>query len=111
MFQEKTAEEIAALNQEQLKAYNAEKKAFEKSQKEAAKNDKSAGATKQFFDKKGAETAENFTKGGSAVTVNLTNKTWVEFTENFGFFKKGHVQEVSDVALAIYESKNVVKKL
>lgn len=110
MFTEKTAEEIAALNPEQLKAYNADKKAF-KSQKEAAKNDPSAGATKEFFDKKGAETVENFKKGGSAVTVNLTNKTLVEFTENFGFFKKGHVQEVSDVALAIYEGKNVVKKL
>lgn len=112
MFIEKTKEEIAALNPEQLKAYNAEKKVNDAQvAKEAAKGDKSAGAVKEFYDKKGAETLENYQKGGTAAIVNLTNKTLVEFTEDFGFFKKGHKQEVSDVALAIYEGKNVIKKL
>lgn len=112
MFTEKTPEEIAALNPEQLKAYNAEKKAHDAQvAKDEAKADKSAGATKAFYDKKGAETLENFKKGGTAAVVNLTNKTLVEFTEDFGFFKKGHKQEVSDVALAIYEGKSVIKKL
>lgn len=115
MFKEKTPEEIAALNPEELKTYNAEKKAHDakvaKVAKETKNADKSAGAVKDFYDKKGAETLENYQKGGSATNVNLTNKTSVEFTEDFGFFKKGHVQEVSDVAFAIYESKNVVKKL
>lgn len=112
MFTEKTPEEIAALNPEQLKAYNAEKKAYDAQvAKDAAKADKSAGATKAFYDKKGAETLENYKTGGSAAVVNLTNKTAVKFIEDFGFFKKGHVQEVSDVALAIYESNKVIKKL
>lgn len=112
MFTEKTPEEIAALNPEELKAYNAEKKAHEaKVAKDAKSTDKSAGAVKEFYDKKGAETLENYKKGGNPATVNLTNKTLVEFTEDFGFFKKGHTQEVSDVALAIYEGKSVVKKL
>jgi hypothetical protein len=113
MFTEKTPEEIAALNSEELKAYNAEKKAHEKSIKDAEKvtNDKSAGATQEFYEKKGKETLENYKTGGSAATVNLTNKTLVEFTEDFGYFKKGHKQEVSDVALAIYENAKVVKKL
>jgi hypothetical protein len=112
MFKEKTQEEIAALNPEELKAYNAEKKAHDaKVAKEAKNADKSAGAVKEFYDKKGAETIENYKTGGSAKTVNLTNKTSVKFTEDYGFFKKGHVQEVSDVALAIYEGKGVIKKL
>jgi len=115
MFTEKTPEEIALLNPEELKAYNAEKKAHDakvaKEAKDAAKGDKSAGAVKEYYDKKGAETLENYKKGGNPVTVNLTNKTLVEFTEDYGHFKKGQSQEVSDVALAIYESKGVVKKL
>lgn len=112
MFTEKTPEEIAALNPEQLKAYNAEKKAHDAQlAKDAAKANKSVGSTKEFYDKKGAETLENYKKGGTATVVNLTNKTLVEFTEDFGFFKKGHKQEVSDVALAIYEGKSVIKKL
>ena len=102
MFKEKTQEEIAALNPEELKAYNAEKKAYDAKVAKDAKNaDKSAGAVKEFYDK----------KGGTATTVNLTNKTLVEFTEDFGYFKKGQSQEVSDVALSIYEGKGVIKKL
>ncbi len=65
----------------------------------------------QFFDEKGEETQSNLSKGGSPVVINLVNKTMIEFTENYGFFKKGHKQEVSDVALAIYQKKGVVKKL
>lgn len=115
MFTEKTPEEIAALNPEELKAYNAEKKAHDakvaKDAKDASKADKSAGATLEYYEKKGKETLENYSKGGKAATVDLTNKTLVEFTEDFGYFKKGQSQEVSDVALAIYQDKKVVKKL
>ncbi len=108
MFVEKTKEEIAALSPEELKAYNAEKKANDAANKNA---NSSAGVVKNFMEKKADESLENIRKGGSAVTVNLTNKTMVEFTQDFGFFKKGHRQEVSDVALAIYEEKKVIKKL
>lgn len=115
MFQEKTLEEIAALNPEELKAYNAEKKAHEakvaKEAKGTAKTDKSAGAVQAFYNEQGAKTLENHQKRGNPVTVNLTNKTVIEFTEDFGFFKKGDSQEVSDVALAIYEKAGVVNKL
>jgi len=115
MFTEKTPEEIAALNPEELKTYNAEKKAHDlkvaKDAKDAKKNDKSAGATQEYYDKKGAETLENYSKGGKAATVDLVNKTLVEFTEDFGYFKKGDSQEVSDVAFAIYSGKGVIKKL
>ncbi len=69
------------------------------------------GAVQEFFDEKGEETRQNLLKGGSPVIVNLTNKTEVEFVSDYGFFKKGQRQEVSDVALAIYQKKGVVKKL
>lgn len=107
MFEEKSAEEIALLTPAELKAYNKAKEAHEK----GADKDKSAGAVKEFYDKKGAETLENFKTGGTAATVNLTNKTEVEFIADHGFFKKGHRQEVSDVALEIYTTAGVIKKL
>lgn len=72
---------------------------------------KAAGITKEYFDEQGAKSLENKRNGGEEVKVSLTNKTIVEFTEDFGYFKKGHIQEVSDVALAIYEKKKVIKKV
>lgn len=86
---------------------------------ETAKEDKKATVAtteatsdvKEFYDKKGAQSLENIAKGGKPVEVNLTNKTLVEFTEDYGHFLKGHTQEVSDVAFEIYNGKGVIKKL
>jgi predicted transcriptional regulator len=65
-----------------------------------------------FFDEKGKETAENLAKQGSPVKISLTNKTMVEFTKDYGkHIKKGHKQEVSDVAFEIYNKAGVVKKV
>ncbi len=117
-FIEKTQEEIALLNPEELKIYNANKKAYDaevakeaKKGKSTAKEDKSAGATQRYYDEQGAKTLKNHQKRVNPVTVDLTRKTLVEFTEDFGFFKKGASQEVSDVALAIYEKAGVITKL
>lgn len=70
-----------------------------------------AGKTEEWFQEQGAKSKQNLSQGGKEVEVNLINKTLVEFTENFGFLKKGHVQEISDVAFAIYEKAGVIKKL
>ena len=69
------------------------------------------GVAKEYFETQGAKSKENKSSGGKEVEVSLTNKTAVRFTEDFGFMKKGDVQEVSDVALAIYEGKKVIEKL
>lgn len=66
----------------------------------------------KVLEQKGKQSAENIAKGGSAVKVSLTKKTLVEFTKDYGkHIKKGHVQEVSDLALEIYEKAGVVKKV
>ncbi len=65
----------------------------------------------KFYAEKGQESLENLQKGGKEVIVSLTNTTKVEFIKDFGFIKKGHIQEVSDVALEIYSREDVVKKL
>lgn len=111
-FVEKTPEEIAALNPDQLAAYNKEKAAAEKAAKAAEKaNSGAAGATEKHFQEQGQKSKENRANGGEDVKVSLTNKTKVRFTADFGFIKKGHEQEVSDVALAIYEKAKVVEKI
>lgn len=69
------------------------------------------GIVKEYFDAKGKQSVENRTKGGEDVEINLVNKTTVEFIKDFGFIKKGHVQDVSDVAYDIYNAKGVIKKL
>ncbi len=73
--------------------------------------DASAGKTKEYFEEQGEKSKKNRSQGGEDVKVSLTNKTLVRFKANHGFFKKGHEQEVSDVALAIYEKAGVVEKL
>lgn len=70
-----------------------------------------AGITKEYFDEQGQKSKENRSNGGEDVKISLTNKTLVKFTKDFGFFKAGHVQEVSDAAFAIYDKKKVVEKL
>lgn len=70
-----------------------------------------AGKTTEYFEEQGEKSLENRKAGGSDVTVSLTNKTLVRFTKDHGYFKKGHEQEVSDVALAIYEKAKVIEKL
>lgn len=72
---------------------------------------KEKGVAKEYFETQGAKSKENKSNGGKEVEVSLTNKTSVRFTKDFGFMKKGDVQEVSDVALAIYEGKKVIEKL
>jgi hypothetical protein len=70
-----------------------------------------AGKTAEYFEEQGAKSKENKSAGGSEVVVSLTNKTMVRFTKNHGYFKKGHEQEVSDVAYAIYDKARVIEKL
>lgn len=112
MFEEKTQEEIAKLTPEELTAYNKAKAAAEKAKKDAEKgSSKSAGVTEKHFQEQGEKSKENRSNGGEDVKVSLTNKTMVEFTKDFGHMTKGHKQEVSDVALAIYEKAGVVKKI
>ena len=69
------------------------------------------GAAQEYYDAQGAKSKENKSNGGEEVKVSLTNKTKVRFIKDFGFMKKGDEQEVSDVALAIYEGKKVIEKL
>lgn len=82
--------------------------AQEEKEKDTKKN---TSIVEDFYNKKGEETAENISKGGKEKTISLTDKINVEFIKDFGFFKKGHVQEVSAVAFEIYNDKKVVKKL
>lgn len=86
---------------------NSSKAAKEIIADKASKN----SATKEFYDEKAQQTRENLSKGGEPVTVDLVNKTRVQFTKDFGHIKKGHIQEVSDVAFGIYDKKGVIKKL
>lgn len=78
---------------------------------EKVEKDAAAGGTKEYFEEQGAKSKSNRSQGGEDVKVSLTNKTLVRFKKDHGFFKKGHEQEVSDVALAIYEKAGVVEKL
>jgi len=70
-----------------------------------------AGKTEEYFVEQGAKSKSNLSQGGKEVEISLINKTLVRFTKNFGFIKEGHEQEVSDVALAIYEKAKVIEKL
>ncbi len=74
-------------------------------------NNDSAGKTKEYFEKQGEKSKSNRSAGGKDVEVSLTNKTLVKFTKDHGFFKKGHEQEVSDVAFSIYETAGVIEKI
>lgn len=106
-----TLEESAALDtaNNTVKAPKANK--TKKDAPEQSDLDKAAGITEEYFDEQGAKSKSNKSNGGSEVVVSLINKTLVRFTENFGFIKKGHEQEVSDVAYAIYDKKGVIVKL
>jgi hypothetical protein len=70
-----------------------------------------AGATEAYYAEQGAKSLENAKTMGEPVKVSLINKTAVRFIKDHGFFKKGHTQEVSDVALAIYEKAKAIEKL
>lgn len=104
-------EEIAGLEtakdvKQKANAFNTRKDAVEPSDIAAA-----AGKTEEWFQEQGAKSKSNLSQGGKEVEVSLTNKTLVRFTKNFGFLKKGHEQEVSDVAYAIYEKAGVIEKI
>ena len=105
-----TLEESAALDT----ANNTVKAPKAKGKKDAPEQsdlDKAAGITEEYFDEQGAKSRSNKANGGTEVVVSLVNKTLVRFKENFGFIKKGHEQEVSDVAYAIYDKAGVIEKL
>lgn len=112
MFVEKTKEEIAKMTHEELTAYNKEKaSAKAEAKKESKTSNPSAGLTEKHFQEQGKKSKENRSNGGEDVKVSLINKTKIRFKEDFGFMKKGHVQEVSDTALAIYEKAGVIEKI
>jgi hypothetical protein len=85
--------------------------AKEKTAEKTAEKEGTENPVQEFFDKKGAESSSNLAKGGSEATISLINKVNVEFTEDYGHIKKGHVQEVSDAAFEIYNNLKVVKKV
>lgn len=76
-----------------------------------AKPEAAKAPVKEYFEEKGAESAKNRASGGKDVSISLTNKTKVEFTKDYKGIKKGHTQEVSDVAYEIYKKADVVKKV
>lgn len=46
---------------------------------------------------------------GNETEVDIAKKYNVEFIEDFGLFKKGHVQDVSKVMYDYYEANFVIK--
>ena len=114
-FEEKTKEEFDALSPEEQAKYLKDKaaadKAATKAKKDAEKGSDSAGLTEKHFQEQGAKSKANIANGGKEVVVSLTNKTMVRFTKDFGHMKENHKQEVSDLALAIYEKAGVVEKI
>lgn len=76
-----------------------------------AKTEEAKAPVQEYFEEKGAESAQNIAKGGKEVSISLTNKNNVEFIKDYKGIKKGHVQEVSDVAFEIYKKAGVVKKV
>lgn len=76
-----------------------------------ANTEEQKGIVEAHFEELGAKTRDNLSSGGKAVTVNLIDKTNVKFTKDFGFMKKGHVQEVSETAYEIYKKAGVIEKL
>jgi len=73
---------------------------------------KPGGIVADYFSEQGAKSRKQRSEGGDDVKVSLVNMTNVRFTEDFGeHIKKGHEQQVSDVALAIYEKAGVIEKI
>ncbi len=48
-------------------------------------------------------------KSGKDTEVDILGKHNIEFTEDFGLFKKGHVQDVSKVMFDYYNANGVIK--
>lgn len=53
--------------------------------------------------------AKNAKESGKDTEVDIVKKYNVEFTEDFGLFKKGNIQDVSKVMLDYYKANLVVK--
>ncbi len=107
-----TPEEIlAAETAKGAEAANKGKNKAKNDQPTASEMEAAQGKTAEYFEEQGKKSKENKAQGGKEVEVSLTNKTFVRFTKNHGFFKKGHEQEVSDVAFAIYDKAGVIEKL
>ena len=76
-----------------------------------ANTEEQKGIVEAHFEELGAKTRDNLSKGGNPVVINLVDKVNVQFTKDFGFMKKGHVQEVSETAYEIYKKAGVIEKL
>lgn len=111
MTPEELAAQEAANNTSSTKDVKTSKVKSKKDAPEPSDIAAAAGKTEEYFAEQGAKSKSNLSQGGKEVEVSLTNKTLVRFTKNFGFLKKDHVQEISDVALAIYEKAGVIEKL
>jgi len=48
-------------------------------------------------------------ESGNDTEVDIAGKHNVEFTEDFGLFKKGHTQDISKVMYDYYKANGVVK--
>lgn len=57
----------------------------------------------------GDQSAENKAKGKDPVKISLTEKYEVEFTADYGAFKKGDSAEVSELAKEFYVQNGVAK--
>ena len=57
----------------------------------------------------GDQSAENKAKGKDPVKVSLTDKFELEFTADYGAFKKGDTAEVSELAKEFYLQNGVAK--
>lgn len=66
---------------------------------------------KDHFEKKAAQSKKNKAEGGKNVVIDLVKKVRVRFTQDFGYIKKGHEQDLSETAFEIYNSKGVVEKV
>jgi hypothetical protein len=104
MFVEKTPDEIAAMNPDQLAVYNKEKAAAEKEAKKIQKGPKTlTDVYASYADQ--ATAKDNF-------EFSLLESYDVEFTSEFRRIKKGHKMfGISKVAFDLYNLNGVVKQL
>lgn len=64
-----------------------------------------------YFEEKAEKAIKAKKDGAQAPKVSLKNTIKVQFTRNYGFIKKGHVQKVSEVAYEMYQKAGVVEKV
>lgn len=64
---------------------------------------------KEHFDKKAEQSKKNRASGGENVVIDLVKTYRVRFTQNFGYIKAGHTQNLSETAYEIYKDKGVIE--